>query len=75
MSFGQGRSLFLKLFLAYTTQLEFIGVKLLVLGIISLCSAQIRRDGGSGWAGWASAHPDFGKIEGAVAVCHFLRIQ
>ena len=57
--------LFFKLFLPYTRQLEFISVKLLVLGIISWCSAQIRRDGGSGWAGWASAHPDFGRIEGA----------
>ena len=62
MSFGQGRSLFFNLFLAYTTQLE---CKI----IISLCSAEIRRDGWSGWAGWASAHPDFGRREGAVAMC------
>ena len=67
-SFGQGRTFFFKLLLAYTRQLEFISVKLLVLGIISWCSAQIRRDGRSGWAGWASAHPNFGRIEGSVAV-------
>ena len=24
------------------------------------------RDGGSGWAGWMYAHPDFGRIEGAA---------
>jgi hypothetical protein len=65
MSFGQGKTFFFKLLLAYTRRIEFISVKLLVLGIISWCSAQIRRDGGSGWAGWASAHPDFGRIEGA----------
>ena len=68
-SFGQGGTFFFKLLLAYTRQLEFISVKLLVLGIISWCSAQIHRDGGSRWAGWASAHPDFGRIEGAVAMC------
>ena len=59
-SFGQGRIFFFKIFLPYKRQLEFISVKLWVLGIISWCSAQIRRDGGSRWAGWASAHPDFG---------------
>ena len=69
MSFGHCRTFFFKLLLAYNRQLEFISVKLLVLGIISWCSAQIRRDGGSGWARWASAHPDFGRIEGAVVVC------
>jgi len=40
-------------------------VKILVLGIISRYSAQIGRDGRSWLAGWASAHPDFGRIEGA----------
>ena len=64
-SFGQGRNFFFKIFLPYTRQLEFISVKLWVLGIISWCSAQIRRDGKSGWAGWAFAHPAFGRIEGA----------
>ena len=64
-SFGQGRIFFFKIFLPYTRQLEFISVKLWVLGIISWCSAQIRRDGKSGWAGWAFAHPAFGRIEGA----------
>ena len=69
MSFGHCRTFFFKLLLAYNRQLEFISVKFLVLWIISWCSAQIRRDGGSGWARWASAHPDFGRIEGAVVVC------
>ena len=71
MSFGHCRTFFFKLLLAYNRQLEFISVKLLVLGISSWCSAQICRDGGSGWARWASAHPhsDFGRIEGAVVVC------
>ena len=64
-SFGQGRKFFFKIFLPYKRQLEFISVKLWVLGIISWCSAQIRRDGKSGWAGWAFAHPAFGRIEGA----------
>ena len=64
-SFGQGRNFFFKIFLPYMRQLEFISVKLWVLGIISWCSAQIRRDGKSGWAGWAFAHPAFGRIEGA----------
>ena len=26
----------------------------------------MHRDGGSGWAGWAYAHPDFGSLEGAA---------
>ena len=64
--FQERESIFFKLFLAYNRQLEFISVKLLALGIISWFSAQIRRDGGSWWAGWASAHPDFVRIEGAT---------
>ena len=51
MSFGHCRTFLFKLLLAYNRQLEFISVKSLVLGIISWCSAQIRRDGGSGWEG------------------------
>ena len=70
-SFGHCRTFFFKLLLAYTWQLEFISVKLLALGIISWFSAQIRRDGGSWWAGWASAHPDFVRIEGSGGVPHY----
>jgi hypothetical protein len=57
-SFGHCRIFFFKLLLAYTWQLELISVKSWALGIISWFSAQIRRDGGSWWAGWASAHPE-----------------
>jgi hypothetical protein len=43
MSFAPGRYLFFKLFLAYTRQLEFISVKLLVLG--SSADAQLKYAG------------------------------
>ena len=40
--------------------------KHVVCGSIEAKLALQCRDGGSGWAGWGHAHPDFGRIKGGA---------